>query len=56
VGILAWFLLAFGVNHVYFITSEEPGLYKRFGDEYLEYKKNVPRWIPRLTPWSRAKS
>ena len=33
------------------ITSEEPGLEKRFGAEYVEYKRNVPRWIPRLKPW-----
>ncbi len=39
-------------NHVYFIKSEEPGLVKRFGEEYLLYKENVPRWIPRRTPWS----
>ena len=31
--------------------GEEPGLAKRFGDDYLHYKQNVPRWIPRLTPW-----
>ncbi len=43
--------LFFGVNHVYFIFSEEPGLEKRFGQEYVEYKRNVPRWIPRLKPW-----
>ncbi len=52
IGIFALFLLFLGINHVYFITSEEPGLYKRFGEEYLVYKKNVPRWIPRLAPWS----
>ena len=52
IGIFALFLLFLGINHVYFITSEEPGLYKRFGEEYLVYKKNVPRWMPRLTPWS----
>ncbi len=38
-------------NHIYFIKSEEPGLVSRFGDEYLRYKENVPRWIPRRTPW-----
>ena len=26
-------------------------LVNRFGEEYLTYKRNVPRWIPRLTPW-----
>lgn len=43
--------LFFAINTVYFIFSEEPGLEKRFGPEYVEYKKNVPRWIPRLSPW-----
>ncbi len=50
--VFSWFLLAFIINHVYFIKSEEPGLVKRFGDEYLLYKENVPRWIPQRTPWS----
>lgn len=45
------FILFFIVNHIYFVYSEEPGLIKRFGEDYIEYKKNVPRWIPRLTPW-----
>jgi protein-S-isoprenylcysteine O-methyltransferase Ste14 len=44
-------LLFFAINHVYFIFSEEPGLEKRFGQDYVMYKKNVPRWIPRLKPW-----
>ena len=48
-GLIAVFF--FAVNQVYFIKSEEPGLEKRFGEEYIEYKRNVPRWIPRLTPW-----
>lgn len=39
------------VNHVYFIFSEEPGLEKRFGESYINYRANVPRWIPRLRPW-----
>ncbi|HEY3312882.1 MAG TPA: isoprenylcysteine carboxylmethyltransferase family protein [Anaerolineales bacterium] len=43
--------LNFLINTVYFILLEEPGLEKRFGAKYLEYKKNVPRWLPRLKPW-----
>ena len=39
------------INTVYFIFFEEPGLEKRFGEQYIEYKKNVPRWIPRWKPW-----
>jgi protein-S-isoprenylcysteine O-methyltransferase Ste14 len=50
-SIFLWFILASIVNHVYFIKSEEPGLLARFGDEYRVYWENVPRWIPRRTPW-----
>lgn len=46
-----WAASFFIINTVYFILSEEPGLKKRFGEEYEEYKRNVPRWIPRWKPW-----
>ena len=50
-GILIEFVLFVVINHVYFIFSEEPGLEKRFGEDYRVYKNNVPRWLPRLKPW-----
>ena len=53
-GIALLAILNRAINTVYFIYSEEPGLEKRFGSEYIEYKKNVPRWIPRLKPWRPA--
>jgi protein-S-isoprenylcysteine O-methyltransferase Ste14 len=53
-GIALLALLFFAVNWLYFVFSEEPGLEKRFGDAYREYKKNVPRWIPRIKPWRPA--
>lgn len=46
-----WMGVFFVVCAVYFPCYEEPGLERRFGDAYLEYKANVPRWIPRLRPW-----
>lgn len=46
--IALWFATVVAINHVYFLLSEEPGLEKRFGDEYRAYKRTVPRWIPRL--------
>jgi protein-S-isoprenylcysteine O-methyltransferase Ste14 len=49
--LLGWFALAVIVNAVYIPLSEEPGLVKRFGADYLAYQQNVPRWIPRLWPW-----
>lgn len=54
VPIFIWFALFFGINHVYFLVSEEPGLERRFGEQYRVYKRNVPRWLPRLKPWDGA--
>lgn len=51
VNIYIWAILFYAINTIYFLISEEPGLEKRFGTEYREYRKNVPRWIPRFTPW-----
>jgi len=41
-----WMIVFVGINHLYFIYMEEPGLEKRFGDNYRSYKARVPRWIP----------
>ena len=54
-GIFYWFIIFFLMNAIYIPLSEEPGLVQRFGDDYLEYKKNVPRWLPRLTAWRSEK-
>jgi protein-S-isoprenylcysteine O-methyltransferase Ste14 len=51
ISVSTWFLASVILNHFYIIKKEEPGLLKRFGNEYREYKRNVPRWIPRLKPW-----
>jgi protein-S-isoprenylcysteine O-methyltransferase Ste14 len=50
-AILLWAVLVFANNTVYFNFSEEPGLEKCFEEEYLGYKRDVPRWRPRLKPW-----
>ena len=42
------------VNHVFFLAYEEPSVERRFGDEYRRYKENVPRWIPRRTPYPQG--
>lgn len=42
-----WFLLFVLINHTYFVLSEEPGLERRFGVAYADYKRRVPRWLPR---------
>lgn len=46
------FATVFVAIHLFYIPlSEEKGLERRFGEDYLIYKQNVPRWIPRLKPW-----
>jgi protein-S-isoprenylcysteine O-methyltransferase Ste14 len=39
------------VTHFFICVYEEPTLSRRYGVEYLNIKKHVPRWIPRLRPW-----
>ncbi len=51
IKICYWMLLFFVINNIFFLVYEEPNLDKRFGSAYREYKKNVPRWIPRLKPY-----
>ena len=46
-----WMLTFFLLNQIYFLIYEEPSLESRFGEEYQVYKRSVPRWIPRVTPW-----
>lgn len=54
-NMLIWTFAFFLINTFYFILKEEPDLYKRFGEEYKKYKKNVPRWIPRVRPYAGDK-
>jgi protein-S-isoprenylcysteine O-methyltransferase Ste14 len=40
------------INHAYFLLSEEPGMQKHFGESYGVYRSHVPRWMPRMAPWT----
>ena len=48
-GGLMW--LAF---HAFVLAYEEPVLAESFGTQYEDFRANVPRWIPRLSPWRTA--
>jgi protein-S-isoprenylcysteine O-methyltransferase Ste14 len=50
-ALAGWLLVFFLANAVYFPLVEEKALERRFGDPYRLYKANVPRWIPRISPW-----
>ena len=45
-GGLVWVLF-----HVFVLAYEEPTLRASFGSEYKLFCTEVPRWIPRFTPW-----
>lgn len=49
--LLYWFFVFVILNVIYIPAFEEHSLKRRFGDEYVLYKKNVPRWLPRIHPW-----
>lgn len=49
-ALLIWPLLLIVMNMIYMPLSEEPGLGQRFGADYQEYARHVPRWLPRRTP------
>ena len=48
---LWWAILFFLVNSVYIPLLEEPQLEQRFGESYRDYRRHVPRLIPRFRPW-----
>ena len=44
----------FLIQYTLIVLLEEETLDELFGNEYLEYKKNVPPILPRLKPWNGA--
>jgi protein-S-isoprenylcysteine O-methyltransferase Ste14 len=42
------------LTHLFVCFYEEPTLRKKFGDDYNDYCRNVPRWFPRLKPWTQS--
>ena len=51
--ILGWAAIFLAINFVYIPLLEEPMLSARFGESYEVYRRNVPRLVPRLTPWQQ---
>lgn len=50
-GILLMFIVFCILGSIQVVQFEEPLLRQRYGDEYVDYCRRVPRWFPR---WSRA--
>jgi protein-S-isoprenylcysteine O-methyltransferase Ste14 len=54
-GLLILALVWFGVQYSLIVAREEEYLAKRFGDEFREYVRRVPRFVPRLTPFASSR-
>ena len=52
--IAGWFIVFWLANLIYIPFVEEVQLKERFGDSYIDYALQVPRWIPRLRPYKKA--
>ena len=52
-AIIVALAVALGV-HLFVVFYEEPTLRKKFGDDYIEYCRNVSRWWPRLQGWMQS--
>ncbi len=53
--ILAMIIIVFLLIYTLKINSEEKKLSEIFGEKYIDYKKNVNRWIPRWKPYGNEK-
>ena len=47
VYLAVFFIAVVAFVHIY----EEPTLSEHYGAEYEEYRRAVPGWLPRVTPW-----
>ncbi|MDP1736372.1 MAG: isoprenylcysteine carboxylmethyltransferase family protein [Caulobacter sp.] len=51
-GLVAYAVAVWLAFQGFILMYEEPTLRVTFGDPYAAYFAAVPRWIPKLTPWS----
>ena len=47
-SLLIYTVLAFLGVHFFVVLYEEPTLKRKFGADYEDYLRNVPRWIPKV--------
>lgn len=54
----SWWLVLYAAAALAVVVTfvklyEEPTLTGTYGEQYRDYRRNVPGWWPRLTPWRR---
>ncbi|HKW78123.1 MAG TPA: isoprenylcysteine carboxylmethyltransferase family protein [Candidatus Limnocylindria bacterium] len=47
IALLIWAAVVFAAFHTFVVLYEEPTLRRLFGPTYDDYRRRVPRWIPR---------
>ncbi len=47
---VGWLVIWARFSYIYIHNYEEPFLNRHFGQEYIDYTKKVPRWIPFTKP------
>jgi protein-S-isoprenylcysteine O-methyltransferase Ste14 len=52
--ILEYAAIAWLCAHLFVLLYEEPTLGHRYGPQYDAFRSAVPRWLPRLRPWSQT--
>ena len=48
-ALLGYWAIFFAAANVFVMVYEEPALRRQFGESYERYRREVGRWIPRLT-------
>lgn len=48
VHVLLYAAIMLTIAHIFVVLYEEPTLRRQFGQSYEEYRRTVPRWLPRL--------
>jgi len=48
IHVLVYSAIMLMIAHIFVVLYEEPTLRRQFGESYEEYRRTVPRWIPKL--------
>jgi protein-S-isoprenylcysteine O-methyltransferase Ste14 len=46
--VLVYAAVMLTIAHIFVVLYEEPTLKRQFGESYEEYRRKVPRWIPKI--------
>jgi protein-S-isoprenylcysteine O-methyltransferase Ste14 len=46
--VLVYAAIMLTTAHIFVVLYEEPTLKRQFGESYEEYRRRVPRWLPRF--------